>query len=268
MRENNHINNIKLELQPLKKQLKNHKLYKSLKNIENIKTFMEYHVFAVWDFMSIVKALQINLTTVQTPWIPASNAAISRFINEIVFSEESDINELNEPKSHFEMYLDAMGEVNADTKNIINLVDNIRLGDPIEYALKKIQVNKIVAKFVNFSFSIINTNKTHLIASAFTFGRETIIPDMFIQIVNIADPKNKQYKKLKYYLERHIEIDGDEHGPIALQMIEELCNNNEQKWSETLTIAKKSIAMRIQLWDAIYESIRKENEKIYTLIDY
>ena len=254
---------IELQLEPFRNQLKSHPLYSTLYNMDDVAVFMEKHVFAVWDFMSLLKALQNHLTNVNVPWTPKGGGATARFINEIVMAEESDINELGIPMSHYEMYLDAMHQVKADTSAIKLFVNAIENGNSIETAAKRIDLEAPILEFIQFTMEVVSSNKPHCIASAFTFGREDVIPDMFLEIVSQSQTQDndKTYGKLLYYLNRHIELDGDEHGPISLKMVAELCGEDTTKWEEVLETAKDALKFRLKLWDHITEAIVQLNIK-------
>jgi hypothetical protein len=257
----NRLKAIELQLEPLRDQLKSHPLYSTLSNMDDVAVFMEKHVFAVWDFMSLLKSLQNHLTNVNVPWTPKGQGATARFINEIVMAEESDVNELGVPMSHYEMYLDAMNQVNSNTSPIGLFVNAIENGDSIETAAKEINLETPVLEFIQFTMEVVNSNKPHCIASAFTFGREDVIPDMFLEIVSQSQTQDndKTYGKLLYYLNRHIELDGDEHGPISLKMVAELCGEDTTKWEEVLETAKDALKFRLKLWDHITDAILKLN---------
>lgn len=250
---------IENEILELRNVLRNHELYSHLSEIEDVKIFMEKHVYAVWDFMSLLKSLQNNLTCVSLPWKPVKNAKMARFINEIVHGEESDVNENGIPKSHFEMYLEAMNEVKANTQPVLSFVNSIESIDDFNRKLDKSNLKIAEKKFLQFTFDLIKSNEVHKIASAFTFGREDLIPDMFIEIIKQSNHGDKNnYPKLTYYLERHIELDGDEHGPLSLEMISELCGTNPNKWEDVLETAKEALRLRIGLWDEITSEIMEQ----------
>lgn len=249
------IKHIESQLTPLRKRLKEHSLYEQLKSVNDIRVFMSMHVFAVWDFMSLLKALQIQLTTTTVPWRPRPKASLARFINEIVHAEESDINEKGEPKSHFEMYLDSMQQIDSDSTEINHLIKGLEKGESIHSIIDALYIEPCVKEFMQFTFKVIESGKSHCIAAAFTFGREDLIPDMFIEILKQADAKNTKFNKLTYYLDRHIELDGDEHGPLSLRMVEELCENDPKKIEEVLQVSKEALEHRINLWDGIKEKI-------------
>jgi len=157
---------------------------------------------------------------------------------------------------------DAMSQTGANTQEICRFTELIKKGVGVDEALNIVNIDYEVTNFVKFSFSIINSSKSHLIASAFTFGREDVIPDMFIEILNQSPKKGSEESKLLYYLERHIELDGDEHGPLSLEMVTELCGNDDHKWCEALNIAKESLEKRIALWNTINNLIIKEKQSV------
>ena len=136
--------------------------------------------------------------------------------------------------------------VGADTKRIKNFISNINHTKSYEKSITKMNLPQPVKEFMDFTFEIINSKKNHIIASVFTFGREDLIPDMFVEIVKkLTKSEDLNSDLLIYYLDR-LELDGDEHGPI-LKMIDNLCGN-DIKNKEATTVSLKALEMRRKLW--------------------
>ena len=244
------------ETQSERDALQNHDIYHSINRIEDLHTFMENHVFAVWDFMSIIKSLQKRLTCVEVPWIPTGMGSTTRLVNEIILEEESDKDMYGEFVSHFEMYCHAMNQAGANTKSIDQFLLKLE-STSLSEALNKSSVPDAAKMFVEDTFDKLNDSPNHVIAAMFTFGREEVIPDMFRLIIKTIDKDlNGNLKNFIYYLDRHIGLDEDEHTPLALKMIKELCGNNKLKWEESTNAAKHSMNARIQLWDGILSQIK------------
>lgn len=263
---NSHIENIKKSIEPLRQEIINHKVYSVIQDIDDLKKFMQFHVYAVWDFMSLLKSLQRNLTCTSVPWFPVGNAETRFLINEIVVGEESDVDETGVRKSHFELYVDAMKQIGADYQSMQSFTSALQHGKtfPESYTLAATPLN--AQQFVNFTFDIINSNKAYLQSAIFTFGREDLIPGMFMSIINdIHERFPGNISKFKYYLERHIEVDGDHHSHLAIQMTEQLCGNDEQKWKEVEEATIQSLKKRILLWDGVYNEIVKHKSPALTV---
>lgn len=248
---------INKSIAPYKVQLLNHPLYKNIKTVEQLNLFLEYHVFAVWDFMSLLKSLQNKLTCTSIPWTPIGSPSTRYLINEIVVAEETDISINGERQSHFEMYLEAMEATRANTAPINDLLNTIDSTKNVFTAITNSNLPEGIVTFLNFTFNIAFYGKPHEIAAAFTFGREDLIPKMFTKLLKELQTNfpEKNLSKLVYYFERHIELDADEHGPMAMQMINELCENDSKKWEEVETISIKALQKRISLWNAINDHI-------------
>ncbi|WP_179343343.1 DUF3050 domain-containing protein [Winogradskyella ursingii] len=251
------IENVQATIAPLQKQLLEHPLYDQINSLDDLKLFLEYHVFAVWDFMSLLKALQNNLTCTEVPWIPVGSPETRYLINEIVLAEETDINSEGQRQSHYEMYLDAMQDLDADTNQIKEFLEHFSSTKNIFTCIKTSGLPEALKDFLNFTFEVSSYGKPHEIAAAFTFGREDLIPGMFSEILRNFQQNLPEVniEKLIYYFERHIELDEDEHGPMAIKMIEELCENDSNKWKEVENISQLALEKRIQLWDTIQLSL-------------
>jgi hypothetical protein len=248
------IETLAARISPLRAHLAAHPLYAKIQSAEQLRAFMESHVFAVWDFMSLLKALQSRLTCVEVPWRPTRWPESRRFINEIVLGEESDVFQ-GRAVSHFELYLEAMRESGADLRPISALLAQLSGGSG-EFDVKICGVPDAALQFVESTFLLIESGGLHQIAAAFTFGREDVIPEMFRGLVRDLNAQlGGQFVKFQWYLERHIEVDGEDHGPLALRMVSDLCGEDEALWEEAALAAETALQARLALWDGILVSL-------------
>jgi hypothetical protein len=229
-----------------------HPIYHELDSLERVRTFLGSHVFAVWDFMSLLKTLQRELTCVEVPWVPSGPTASRRLINEIVLVEESD--ELGEGyTSHFELYLGGMTQAGADRGPIDAFIGLLRAGTPVLEAVKSAEVPRAAADFIATTWHIIETAPIHCQAAAFAFGREDLIPEMFEQVIKIDDAGGT-LETFKDYLARHIEVDGEQHTPMAMQMLIDLCGDDQARWADCAATVQSALEARAALWSAIAAS--------------
>lgn len=245
-----------IELNPLRESLLKHPLYERMEDLGALRVFMRDHVFAVWDFMSLLKALQRALTCVEVPWLPVPHPRLARLLNEIVLGEESDLTEDGEAICHFDLYLRAMREAGADTGPIDSFIAKLRGNMGLEPALAAAGVPDHVQTFVRQTFAVIEGGKLHEIAAAFTYGREDLIPSLFGGIVARVDEVSRGKLKLfRYYLQRHIELDGDEHGALGREMVDLLCADDPELQKEALSAAATALRSRITLWQGIARQV-------------
>ena len=243
---------MKLDLKKIQEHrtlLENHSLLvtNTIQSVEDLRVFMKYHVFAVWDFMSLLKTIQHNAVPSTELWLPTpgTRSDIARMINEIVLCEESDISPDGKSSiSHFDLYLQAMMEVNADIM-------------PIKEYLSKVErqgvhwgAPEIVEHFVDTTFNAIRKGP-HCAAASFCYGRESVIPVMFKKILKQIDVSATDAPKFHYYLERHIQVDGESHGPMAEQLVNYFCKDDPLLIYEAEQAAIEAIKARIKLFDAI-----------------
>lgn len=247
------INDLLLRLEPVRRHVAGHPMYRHLRSRDDVRVFMQYHVYAVWDFMALLKALQRHLTCTESTWSPAGTPQIRRLVNEMVLEEESD--EIDGvATSHFELYRAAMEEAGADCSRIDTFTARIREGWAVDAALATCGVPSGAQAFVRSTFEAITSNQPHVIASAFAFGREDAIPGMFGSIVG-AIPERQALRKFEVYLNRHLELDGGTHGSMTMAMLNQLCGADSGKWREAAESAVRALGARIALWTAIQQAL-------------
>jgi hypothetical protein len=250
----NHLSLLRDSTSTIRRQIEGHALYREITTVMELRLFMEIHVFAVWDFMSLLKTLQHCLTSVSVPWVPSPYPNSRRLINEIVLEEESDAYR-DGHLSHFELYLEGMRQAGADTGPIKRLIGQLQQGVPLAEVLAGSGVPEEAQVFIRSTFDTIRTDKPHITAAAFTFGREDLIPTMFRKIVRDLRHGFEGLAVFEYYLERHIEVDDERHGPMALGMLEDLCGDDDDRWAEASNAAKTALEARLRMWDAIVDRL-------------
>lgn len=246
------IQQIRASISPVREQVIAHPAFSGIQDLESLRIFMRHHVYAVWDFMSLLKALQNQLTCTSVPWFPKGSPDTRYLINEIVVGEECDVDPEGCRLSHFELYLNAMRQAGAETDSIQTFIRELETTGNFNAAFEKAETPQEARDFVNFTFEIINSGKDYLMAAVFTFGREDLIPGMFHSLVNDLDnafPGNLQ--TFRYYLERHIEVDGGHHSQLALEMTERLCGRDPLRWQEVSQAVQRALQMRKHLWNGV-----------------
>ncbi len=240
----------------LRHRLIHHPLYQALTDLGRLRIFMEHHVFAVWDFMSIVKSLQRDLTGITIPWIPSLNAQAARLINEIVLVEECDAKPDGSYASHYQFYLDAMEELGADTSRIKRFLREVQSGKSVSEALQLAEAPPPARRFVEETFATIEGARLNVRAAALFYGREDLIPAMFKPMVEEMGDSGLPCEKFVYYLERHIEVDGGEHSIMAESILKRLCGDSEDRKEAARQTALSVLRSRLNFWDGIHEAVR------------
>lgn len=236
------------ELIKEQQKLRLHPLFKNLKTPGDVRIFMQYHVFAVWDFMGLLKRLQKEIAPTAIPWRASdfSGEAV-RLINEIVLAEESDRLPDGRAMSHFQIYLEAMEQAGASTALIRSYLKDSNT--PV--------VPEEVKGFVAFHTSVASEAPLHEVAACFFYGREEMIPDLFSPLLKQLESQGRSLDYLRFYLQRHIELDGDEHGPLANKVLQECCAGEVRKIQQAKEMGIRSLVWRRRLWDFIGREIQR-----------
>jgi hypothetical protein len=246
------------QIRPLQEQLDAHPIYSSIRNLADLRVFMAHHCFSVWDFMSLIKYLQRHIAPAGVLWIPRGDPSLRYFINQLVLEEESDTiadaDGVPRHASHFEIYLEAMREVGADHQlpsRFVELVEE----QGIDAALRSEIVPLPARYFSGTTFCFIREDKPHLVAAALAVGREQAIPGMFRQFLDGMGLGPDEAPIFHRYLNRHIHLDEDFHGPLSIALLHALCEGDATRIEEAEAAAEEAICARIRFWDGVLDAI-------------
>ncbi|MBT2370459.1 DUF3050 domain-containing protein [Pseudomonas fluorescens] len=244
-----------------REQLFGHPLFANIRTVEDVRALMEFHVFAVWDFMTLLKRIQRDLTCVELPWVPPVHITAARLINEIVVGEETDEHPDGGFISHLDLYLMAMDEIGADSTVFRRFLADIQAKVPLPQALNNRDIPLAAKVFMCQTLDVAQHGSTEAVLAYFFFGREDIIPDMFGRLLSQWSVSENDVPMLTYYLKRHIEMDGDDHGPAAKRIIAEIVTTPEQHL-HMVESAKTAINSRIDLWDGVHQFLLEKAQPI------
>lgn len=233
-----------------------HDVYRAIATPDDVRVFMKHHVFAVWDFFSLLKRLQAEVTCVTVPWRPKPYAEHGRFVIDIVHDEETDEDLDGGYISHFELYRRAMDEFGADAGPIDGFLARLDGGaDPVE-ALDHPDIPPTVREFSGHTLAIACHGAPHEVAASFCHGRENLLPDVLGALRDGVGGLLDDAPTFRHYIERHIELDHDEHGPLALRLLAALCDGDERREREAEEIGVRAVQARSRLWDGVLDEIR------------
>lgn len=230
--------------------LLSHPLFASILTLDDVRLLMETHVYAVWDFMTLLKRIQRELTCVELPWTPPRHRDAARLINEIVVGEESDEMPDGGFASHLTLYLNAMDEIDADASVFRSFLEWVVRGMPPSLALELVPVPDAARVFVAGTLKTAQDGSLEEVLAHFLFAREDVIPAMFSRLLKSWAVPESSAPMFCHYLKRHIELDNEKHTPAARRLIAEVIGTCEQE--ELLArSARAAIRARIALWDGV-----------------
>ena len=151
--------------------------------------------------------------------------------------------------SHFEIYLLAMDKINADVSQINFLTKRLKSEEYDKNLINELSIYDEVKDFIKFDLDIALSGNLPKIVGSFTLGREKVIPNMFSYILACIEYNNST-KNLLTYLKRHINIDGDRHGPLSIKLLDTICDSDEA-YELAYNSGITSLQLRLKVWDRI-----------------
>src|SRR5205823_942487 len=150
-----------------------------------------------------------------------------------------------------------MLQVGADTGAIDSLLDLLARDTPVETALARCGAPLAAVAFTGRTLELATDGMPHILGAEFAFGREEAIPVMFRSIARIMEV-DESLQLFRVYLERHVTVDEGIHAQLAMQMLDELVDDDEQKREEVIQAGVDALRARIEMWDSAVVVLRAQ----------
>ncbi|KOY51772.1 DUF3050 domain-containing protein [Polaribacter dokdonensis] len=235
----------------------NLELYSSIENKKDVKSFMENHIFAIWDYMSLMRALENNLRDNSVPWFPSNNGKNLKILYKILDEEEYTIDASGSVKSYFEMYLEAMEEIGANTSDILNILSHSKTINLIDEALNLTGMNIESFYYTRFIYTIIKSQKPHLMAIVFALSKELVSKVLILEDFCRKDFSNK-YDKTLFLINKLKAVNSKNYNSNAFKLASDFIGEDPQKLMEAKRAALNCVRYRDLHIEGIARSIQKQ----------
>ena len=252
-----HLARLRAAHDPFHQRLEHHAVFGRLVDESSLRAFTELHVYAVWDFMSLIKSLQGSLTGNLVPWVPSRDYEATRLVNAIVLAEECDRRQEGVGyASHFQLYREAMVRIGAKTAAVDQFVRELQAGTRWQRALQNAEIPVAAERFIRHTLRTAEMAEPHQVAAAFLFGREAVLSTRFRpDLERLQRDRNIDTSGLLFYLERHMEVNRHQHASASERLVAVLCGEDDARWRQAEKTAKDCLEERLMLWDAVVKEI-------------
>lgn len=239
-------------------ELAQHPVLEAVSSEAALRVFMRSHVYTVWTHISLVKRLQHELSNMAVPWVPPRSRLAARLINELVTGVECDLDTDGMPISHYELYLDAMTDVTADSQSVRRFVQLVDDGSAsaLDKAFDAASTPQHVRAYVRHALRVARQGSLAQVLGCFLHGRDISLQQSITRLLAEWTRTSPALPRLAYYLERHSQLECGRHADRLQRVVQELDSTSPRFADDVLASARESLGTRIRFWDGVLAEIR------------
>ena len=220
-------------------KLSHHEVYSKVTSRAQISCFMSYHIFAVWNFIKLLKSLQIKTSIALRSQALECSGETRDLIGKIVFAEESELYPYGQPTEYFAVYLGAISELEVNSNFLWTFLTS-------KHSLQSLKPG--IQELVGYNLTLAETGTIGEIAAAFFCGREPVSYQLFTSIIKILKQDGKECPNLINYTEKLNQENSRQVGTLVLKLLDYFCKDETDKVF-ALQAGLEALNLREQLWN-------------------